>query len=257
MEDLVEQVLTGRRKRTSAGFAISLGVAAGGHGAVLAILLLMQQQNPSQPTLEYVAVKAISLQALGRPQAVPPKPVTPKNPTPRSEAEPPSVQKTPSLPSTKPASQVARPVQDRPDAGKKPLTDQPEPPPDPAQADDAAPLGTAGSNQGNAQGTSAFGTHRLENIDPDFTYDYYLDRMLALIYDQWRKPTSQGNTHAVVRFTVLKSGEISRLELAEPSGSNAFDLAALRAVSNANPLPRLPASYRRSALEVTLIVRSE
>lgn len=257
MEDLVERVLAGRRKRTSTGFAISLGVAAGGHGAALALLLFIQQQNPSQPTLEYIAVKAVSLQALGRPQAVPAKPVTANKPSLRSEPEPHSVQKTPSSPSTKPASPVARTVQNRPDAGKKPLTDQTEPPPDPAQANDAAPRETAGSTQGDVQGTSAFGTHRLDNIDPDFTYDYYLDRMLALIYDQWRKPTSQGNTHAVVRFTVLKSGEISRLELAEPSGSNAFDLAALRAVSNANPLPRLPASYRRSALEVTLIVRSE
>jgi TonB family protein len=45
------------------------------------------------------------------------------------------------------------------------------------------------------------------------------------------------------------------VEVRESSGSRAFDLAALRAVRNASPLPPLPASYREDVLAVNLIVR--
>jgi TonB family protein len=99
------------------------------------------------------------------------------------------------------------------------------------------------------------GATRLEGIDPEFTYDYYLDRMLASIGAQWIRPPTEGEIRAVLRFTVERSGEITELQVVESSAYPAFDLAALRAVQYASPLPHLPASYRRDSLSVTLIVR--
>jgi TonB family protein len=78
--------------------------------------------------------------------------------------------------------------------------------------------------------------------------------MLALIHAGWVRPPTEGEVQAVLSFTVGRKGEISDLEVAQTSGFTAFDLAALRAVDNASPLPPLPASYRRDSLRVTLIV---
>jgi TonB family protein len=43
--------------------------------------------------------------------------------------------------------------------------------------------------------------------------------------------------------------------VAQSSGYNSFDLAALRAVQNASPFPPLPRAYRQDSLGVNLIVR--
>jgi protein TonB len=60
---------------------------------------------------------------------------------------------------------------------------------------------------------------------------------------------------AIIGFRIQKDGSISELRVAESSGYNAFDLAALRAVQNASPFPPLPRAYRHDSLGVNLIVR--
>lgn len=226
------------------------------HLAAIGLLFAERKPDQTPSPLDYVAVTALPLQALGKLDAAPKRP-TPIKPIPQNAA--------PEAPRPPQPIKPNSPVVQRPDPIKPTNTPSGKPTPDrpasesPTQREDPEEEtdGPTGSAQGSQAGTSAFGTHRVEGIDPDFTYDYYLDRMLALIHRQWSKPNTQADVRAVIRFTVLKSGEIEAVDLAETSGSNAFDLAALRAVNNASPLPRLPASYRRSALEVTLIVRSE
>jgi protein TonB len=87
-----------------------------------------------------------------------------------------------------------------------------------------------------------------------FPYDYYLDQMLGRIRQSWMRPPVEG-IEAVITFRVLRNGEVTEAEIRESSGSRAFDLAALRAVRNASPLPPLPASFREDLLTVNLIVR--
>ena len=53
----------------------------------------------------------------------------------------------------------------------------------------------------------------------------------------------------------LKLQELLDLQVAQSSGYNSFDLAALRAVQNASPFAPLPRAYRNDSLGVTLIVR--
>ncbi len=253
MVDLVDQVLAERRRRASGrGFLGGLVTASLLHLGLLVALVLVPAPDRKAPT-EYLNVRVVPLAALGTPRPPTPRPAPPE---PRSEPpaeilkppkpepakpEPPRAQ-APVLPQAKPKPEARPPAPaDEPGAGQPSASELPAPPQ------------RAGSPQGTVAGTAAFGT--LEGIDPDFTYDYYLDRMLALIHAQWMRPPTEGDVKAVLRFVVQKSGEITDLELAEPSGFNAFDLAALRAVQNASPLPRLPASYRRDSLQVTLIVR--
>ena len=49
--------------------------------------------------------------------------------------------------------------------------------------------------------------------------------------------------------------EVVDVRIVRSSGYNQFDLAALRAVQEAAPLPPLPRSYRQGSLGVNLIVR--
>lgn len=240
MADLVDQVLAERRRRTSGrGFFAGLIAASLLHLSVLLSVVLLPAGERQLPT-EYLNVRVVPLAALGTP-----KPPAPRPKPPERQPEAPA----PPAPEPEPAPRATAPV--LPQTKPKP---EPRAPADQPATDAAAALPQrAGSPQGSVAGSSAFGT--LAGIDPDFTYDYYLDRMLALIHAQWQRPPAEGEVKTVVRFVVSKSGEITNLELAEPSGFNAFDLAALRAVQNASPLPRLPASYRRDSLQVTLIVR--
>jgi TonB family protein len=58
----------------------------------------------------------------------------------------------------------------------------------------------------------------------------------------------------VLYFRIQRNGSIEGLEVEESSGYNSVDLAALRAVQNASPVPALPASYRNPSLGIHLIV---
>lgn len=247
MHDAVDLLLVERRRRASRrGFAAGLAAAGLLHALALAALAL-SPKPPPPPPLEYVAVKVVPLQALGEPRkpAVPPAP----NPPSRPDPEPPRPEAPPDPEPPKP-----RPPPAPPKPEEKPAAN---PAQQPGASTEAAPAAgeREGSPLGSREGTTPFGATRLEGIDPEFTYDYYLDRMLAAIGAQWVRPPTEGDIRAVLRFTVDKTGEITDLAVAEPSGYPAFDLAALRAVQNASPLPRLPASYRKGALSVTLIVR--
>ncbi len=114
--------------------------------------------------------------------------------------------------------------------------------------------GPRGSAAGNPLGSSAFGSAIAGLEDPDFGYGYYIDRLLQLIDANWTRPPVGGEVRTVVYFRIQKSGAITDLKVAQSSGYNAFDLAALRAVQNAAPFPTLPASYRHDSLGVNLIV---
>jgi protein TonB len=59
----------------------------------------------------------------------------------------------------------------------------------------------------------------------------------------------------VVVFRIHQDGSITDLRVEQSSGFSAFDLAAMRAVSNAAPFPPLPRAYRHDSLGVNLIVR--
>jgi TonB family protein len=250
MLNAVEQVLAERRRRSSPrGIAGGVAVASFLHALALAALVL-SSATPPPPPLEFVPVRIVPLQALGSPRTSAP-PAAAK-PPPEPIATPPEREAPPPPP---PAAEKPRPPAARTKPADKTSKAGPAAAPGSASEGEPAAAGREGSPLGSREGVSALGATLLEGIDPDFTYDYYLDRMLAAIGAQWIRPPTEGEIRAVLHFTVEKGGEITALAVAEPSGYPAFDLAALRAVQNASPLPRLPASYLKGSLSVTLIVR--
>lgn len=113
--------------------------------------------------------------------------------------------------------------------------------------------GRRGAATGTPLGTTAFGS-RVGVDNPDFTYGYYLDRLLSLIDANWVRPSLGSGIRAIVSFHIQRDGTLTGLKVAESSGYNSFDLAALRAVQNASPFPPLPRAYNHDDLGVNLIV---
>jgi TonB family protein len=254
MSSLVDQVLAERRAAPwQPRFRLALVTALVLHTAGLGLLFVPWATTPPPPR-EFVPVRLLPLQALGARDPAPrvsppvPKPEPPKPEPPKAEPPPREVPPDPVPP--------VKPPRTLPSDKPKPTPNRTEPAPATASSPPApAAAEREGTATGSAAGVAAFGSTLLQQIDPDFTYDYYLDRMLAAISRQWQRPPTDGQVEVAVRFVVQKSGEITDLEVVETSGFNAFDLAALRAVQNASPLPRLPVSYRKGSLSVTLIVR--
>lgn len=253
MEERIDALLAERRRRRPFGRAGSIATAAALHVALLLAMLLaprLAAQRETPP--EYVAVQIVPLQALGveRPQVAPkPAPPPPPQPEPKPVEEP------------KPASEVVMPEPARKPAPAKP-TPKPEaeakaapPAPAPPAPSSAAQPERPGSEAGSAAGTAAFGASVATLDNPDFTYGYYIEQMLALIRAQWVRPPLGGGIEAAVHFEVGRSGEITDVRIVQSSGYSSFDLAGMRAVQTASPLPPLPSGYKQSSLGVNLIIR--
>jgi len=256
MEDAVELVLARRRRRQPGRLPV-LGIAAavGIHVALTALAVLLPRLDAAQKApLEFVAVRIVPAQALGRPEPPPPRPEpeVPEVAAPLPEpevVEPEPEPQAPVLPEPEP--KKPEPKKPEPPAAKQPPVTEPSRPavPDAAQQ-------RQGSPAGSATGTAALGPQVAAVGDPDFTYGYYLDRVLAAIEANWRRPPTDGAAlEVVVDFRIGRDGRVSELDVAQPSGLSSFDLAGLRAVQAAAPLPPLPAGYRKSSLAIRLIIR--
>jgi TonB family protein len=103
---------------------------------------------------------------------------------------------------------------------------------------------------------SATSNARVGAEDPNFTYGYYLDRVVAVISNNWVRPPVGGDIEeALLYFRIQRDGTLTDLRIVEPSGSEVFDQAAYRAVESSSPLPPLPKSYKRDFLGINLIVQ--
>jgi len=254
------------------------------HALLLVVVLLAPRLKTPPPPLEFVPVQIIPAQALGvrrpapprrktppappaetpapeepeKPEAAPPKPEpaddVPQLPHPEPDPES-DKKKKPQDPKPKPepARETARPTPDRSEKGATGKTEEGKSGTAPGETGDQ--LGRRGGPQGNPLGTTAFGSEVGGLDNPDFTYAYYLDRMLSLIDDKWERPSMGSGVKAVIFFRIDRNGSMAELQVEQSSGYNSFDLAALRAVQNAAPFPPLPRAYKHEDLGVHLIVR--
>jgi TonB family protein len=106
-----------------------------------------------------------------------------------------------------------------------------------AQADSGGIAGTVSEGSGGGGG-DIWGVETGAGVNP------YHRQGFAAIRANWRNPIL-GHTprRCVVRFVVKSSGEITDIELEQPSGSELFDRAALRAVRVTHTWSRFPASW--------------
>jgi len=229
----------------------ALWLAIAGHASLTVALLLLPALLLTEPPppMRFVAVQLVPARALGvespRPTVRPePRPTPAPAPVEAPPTPAPAAAAAPRLPSAR-------------------ATPEPGPAPRPASAAAAGPAAeeaaseaaeTLGSPEGVAGGV-AFGAAVAGVDNPSFTYGYYLDQMLALIQRQWVRPALGSGIEALVTFRIQRDGRLTDLQVATSSGYNSFDLAALRSVQAASPLPPLPQGYPHSSLGVNLIFR--
>ena len=244
----LDRLLDQRRARS--GWARRLW---GGTGAALlhvvviggAILGPQLFAKPPKP-IEYVPVQLVPAPARGVERPAPPAPPQPAPSAAPEPSEPPPEPEASAAPepTTAPEPEPTKPTE-KPPSTAPTATPPPAPP--------TGPSGREGAPNGRPDSPFTTTVGGVDN--PTFTYGYYLDRMLLLIRAQWVRPPLGSGVEATVHFRILRDGTVESIELVSSSGYNSFDLAALRALQAAAPLPPLPRSYREGELGVSLIFR--
>ena len=85
----------------------------------------------------------------------------------------------------------------------------------------------------------------------DFCCPDYLTTMIQLIQRNWNSRQMIGSTN-MVKFTILRDGTITDVELERSSGYAALDLSSQRAVMLTRQLPPLPGAFPNNQLTVHL-----
>ncbi len=241
----VERILDDRRQTAAEKPAASWLWSAILHAAVVATVWFVPGllAEPPKP-IEYVPVSIFSPAILGAEEPPPPPP-------PEPEPEPPPPAPSPE-PEPEPIEEDTMVLVEE----EKKVEKLPPPPPRTAPPPPAAkpPPKRTGSPFGSTLGSST-SKARVGVEDPNFTYGYYLDRVVAVINGNWVRPPVGDVEQTVLYFRIQRDGSITELRLAEPSGSETFDRAAFRAVQSSSPLPPLPSGYKRPSLGINLIVK--
>lgn len=228
---------TARRLWGGTGAALLHGVVIG--GAILGPQLFAKPPKP----IEFVPVQLVPAPARGaeRPAPPAPQPVPSAAPEPVAEPEPSAAP----APTTAPEPEPTKPP-DKPSTTAATASPTATPPPAPP----TGPPGREGTPTGRADSPFTATVGGVDN--PNFTYGYYLDRMILLIRAKWTRPPLGSGVVTTLHFRILSDGTVEAIELVDSSGYNSFDLAALRALQEAAPLPPLPRSFREGELGVTI-----
>ncbi|MUG91655.1 TonB family protein [Scytonema sp. UIC 10036] len=78
----------------------------------------------------------------------------------------------------------------------------------------------------------------------------YLEQLQRQVKQQWIPGLTQSSRRTVLYFTISRSGQVSGLQVARPSGFDAIDEAALSAVQRAAPFAPLPTTYSENYLSI-------
>lgn len=100
------------------------------------------------------------------------------------------------------------------------------------------------------KGKSAAEGKKLKLDVKEFPFSYYLSVIESRISANWEPPFGAVGS-AVVHFNILRNGQLTSIQIQKESGNFLLDQAALRAVTLANPLPRLPYDYSEPSLGVS------
>jgi len=104
---------------------------------------------------------------------------------------------------------------------------------------------------------SAVGNMQLLSDPQNVDFKPYMQQILSLVRRQWfavipQVARSGRQGIVVLQFSVDRRGLIQKLVIANPSGTVAFDQAAVASVSASNPFPPLPAEYQGTEIRLQL-----
>jgi TonB family protein len=97
------------------------------------------------------------------------------------------------------------------------------------------------SNEGGLS-TGGGGTGgQMNNVN--FCDPEYLGQMITLIYRNWNQGSAPTAARPVIRFVIQRDGTLTEITVRQPSGYQALDYNAQRAVMLTRAIPPLPACY--------------
>lgn len=171
--------------------------------------------------------------------------VAPEGPRPRSVAPPAASKPDMTLP-TKAAQRPAQaPAKASTDAVGRRLAEGEEVREGSARADTGARGQGFGLTGGGGSGTGAY-------LDVgDFCCPEYLETVMQLIQRNW-VPKQNLTGQTLMKFTVLRSGAVTAVQVERPSGFAALDMAAQRALLLTERVPPLPAGFPNADLTIHL-----
>jgi colicin import membrane protein len=120
------------------------------------------------------------------------------------------------------------------------------PPTDVARVAPPPPPVPLGRSDGSPQGSGPM----TLNVS-DFPFAWYLSRVQAKVTERWAGKALPGQQPVAV-FEISREGQVSRIAIEKSSGNTYYDQAALRAITEANPFPPLPAEFPGQTLRVHL-----
>ncbi len=241
----LDQLLGERAKRTATSpFNVLYSLIF--HGVVVAAAWFVPELLAKPPEQEeYFSVIVVPPQALGIEEPPPPPP-------PRVEPPPEPPPPEPPAPEPEPIPEDLPVLADKKQEVEEQKPPKPRPVPPPPKPIEPPPK-RVGSPFGNPLGATtqqvAYGVE-----DPNFTYGYYLNRVVAVITANWVRPI-MGNLEATVYVNIQRDGTIKDLRIVTPSISSEYDQSALRAIDTSSPLPPLPKSYDQDHLGLNLVFR--
>jgi periplasmic protein TonB len=255
MNDAVSHALVARG-RDPRGFPNMVGLSLVVH-AVLIALLLVAPSPVTQRMAEERDVMMISLGGAPGPRAGgmtpmggrPVQQVMPTTQAPRPEPVRPPAARTPEMTTPSPRERPARqqppqPVRTAPPdaSGRTPTRGEQVTP-------GSAVAQTGGRGVGFGLSTGGGGTGGEINLG-DFCCPEYLQTLLAQVQSNWNSKQQVVGV-STVRFTIVRDGSITNVQIARSSGFAVLDLTAQRAVMSAR-LPPLPAAYTNPDLTIHL-----
>jgi len=260
MRESVSAIIAERARRGD-GFNRSVTISFAAHVLAVVALVVVPGSWSARPSATPEDAMIISLGGSPGPRSTgmtpidarPVQRVVEAPPNPRTEwVQPPAV-KTPEMTVPTPRAPRARPT-------KEPVTKAPET----ARGNQAAKgteerSGTARAETGATRGTGFGGLTTgggggtgsyLET--GNFCCPDYLATMVQMITQNWNQfQMVPGET--MMKFTILRDGRISGVEVERSSGYVALDIASQRALIATGQLPALPAAYPEPQLVVHLL----
>jgi len=210
------------------------------HAVVVAVTIFASPLNIRKPHElgEVIHVGMVSMDQIA------PAKITPTEPEPTPEipqalkAEPEDV--TLKAPTTKPAADIAKPVQK-----PKPKAEKPKTKP---SSDEAKPgeQNQAGTPEGkiDVQAPSGSGVSGMGVDNASFNYPYWFTQAFMKLSQNFRIPiVIDGQVTCDVYFQVIKSGRVIERKVVTSSSIPQFDQACLGAVDRAAPFPPLPREF--------------
>jgi len=147
---------------------------------------------------------------------------------------------------------------------KKPTDKPPEPvedenPPQPSPGPARPPLETDEQQAPSSDAGSAATGASVSALEiGGAAFAWYRSSVANALYGHWRRPVIGGLVEPIevrVAFEIMRDGNVRGLRIDESSGVPSLDRSALRAVSDATPLPALPSALSEPYLPASIVFR--